>query len=157
MRPSLLDPLFAAASALPGVGPKTGKLFDRLLGEGGREARVLDVLLHLPASFIDRRARPKIAEAPIGAVSTIQVRVTDHRAPRGKGPFRVLGEDETGDLLLVFFRANQGWIEKLLPLGETRWVSGLIETFDGYRQMVHPDRILDEEGLAALPPVEPVY
>ena len=157
MRPSLLDPLFAAASALPGVGPKTGKLYDRLLGEGGREARVLDILLHLPTSFIDRRSRPKIAEAPIGAVSTIQVRITDHRPPRGKGPFRVLGEDETGDLLLVFFRANSGWIEKLLPLGESRWVSGLIETFDGHRQMVHPDRILDEAGLAGLPPVEPVY
>ena len=31
MRPSLLDPLFAPASALPGIGPKNAKLFDRLL------------------------------------------------------------------------------------------------------------------------------
>jgi len=157
MRPSLLDPLFASASALPGVGPKTGKLLDRLLGEADRAARALDLLLHLPHSCIDRRARPTIAEAPIGAVSTIKVRVAEHRPPRGKGPYRVLTEDETGDLTLVFFRANSGWIEKLLPLGETRWVSGLVETFDGYRQMVHPDRILDEAGLVALPPVEPVY
>ena len=157
MRPSLLDPLFAEASALPGVGPKTGKLYDRLLGESGQPARVLDVLLHLPVSAIDRRNRPKIAQAPIGAVSTLQVRVTEHRPPRGKGPYRVLTEDETGDLTLVFFRANSGWIEKLLPIGETRWVSGLVEIFDFYRQMVHPDRILDEAGLAALPPVEPVY
>ncbi len=67
MRPSLLDPLFAEASALPGVGPKTGKLFDRLLGESGQPARVVDVLLHLPVSAIDRRNRPKIAQAPIGA------------------------------------------------------------------------------------------
>ncbi len=157
MRPSLLDPLFAEASALPGVGPKTGKLFDRLLGQFGQPARVLDVLLHLPTSAIDRRNRPKIAQAPIGAVSTLKVRVTEHRPPRGKGPYRVLTEDETGDLTLVFFRANSGWIEKLLPLGATRWVSGLVEIFDFYRQMVHPDRVLDEAGLAALPPVEPVY
>ncbi|MDI9847681.1 ATP-dependent DNA helicase RecG [Rhodoblastus sp. 17X3] len=157
MRPSLLDPLFASASALPGVGPKTGKLLDRLLGEPDRPARTLDLLLHLPLSGIDRRARPKVAEAPIGAVSTIKVRVTEHRPPRGKGPYRVLTEDETGDLTLIFFRANANWIEKLLPLGETRWVSGLVELFDAYRQMVHPDRILDEAGLAALPPVEPIY
>ncbi len=157
MRPSLLDPLFAEASALPGVGPKTGKLFDRLLGESGQPARVVDVLLHLPVSAIDRRNRPKIAQAPIGAVSTLQVRVTEHRPPRGKGPYRVLTEDETGDLTLVFFRANSGWIEKLLPIGETRWVSGLVEIFDFYRQMVHPDRVVDEAGLKALPPVEPVY
>ena len=156
MRPSLLDPLFAEASALPGVGPKTGKLFDRLLGDGA-PARVLDILLHLPVSSIDRRNRPKIAQAPIGAVSTIEARVTEHRPPRGKGPYRVLVEDETGDMSLVFFRANEAWVEKALPLGATRWVSGLVEMFDFYRQMVHPDRILDEAGLAALPPVEPVY
>ncbi|WP_374547229.1 ATP-dependent DNA helicase RecG [Rhodoblastus sp.] len=157
MRPSLLDPLFASASALPGVGPKTGKLLDRLLGDADHPARALDLLLHLPHSGIDRRARPKIAEAPIGAVSTIKVHVTEHRPPRGKGPYRVLTEDETGDLTLIFFRANGGWVEKALPFGETRWVSGLVELFDGYRQMVHPDRILDEAGLAALPPVDPVY
>ncbi len=157
MRPSLLDPLFAEASALPGVGPKTGKLFDRLLGNSERPARVLDILLHLPVSSIDRRNRPKIAQAPVGAVSTLEVRVTEHRPPRGKGPFRVLTEDETGDLTLVFFRANQGWVEKALPLGATRWVSGLVEVFDFTKQMVHPDRILDEAGLAALPPVDPVY
>ena len=157
MRPSLLDPLFAEASALPGVGPKTGKLFDRLLGNTERPARVLDILLHLPVSSIDRRNRPKIAQAPVGAVSTLEVRVTEHRPSRGKGPFRVLTEDDTGDLTLVFFRANQGWVEKALPLGATRWVSGLVEIFDFHKQMVHPDRILDEAGLAALPPVEPVY
>ena len=106
MRPSLLDPLFASASALPGVGPKTGKLLDRLLGEAGRPARALDLLLHIPFSSIDRRNRPKIAQAPIGAVSTLKVRVAEHRPPRAKGPWRVLAEDETGDLTLVFFRAN---------------------------------------------------
>jgi ATP-dependent DNA helicase RecG len=157
MRPSSLDPLFAEASALPGVGPKTGKLFDRLLGEAGRPARVLDVLLHLPESGIDRRNRPKIAQAPVGAVSTIEVRVAEHRPPRGKGPYRVLVEDETGDLTLVFFRANQGWVEKMLPLGATRWVSGLVEIFDFYKQIVHPDKVLDAAGLDALPPIEPVY
>ena len=157
MRPSLLDPLFASASALPGVGPKTGKLLDRLLGEADRPARTLDLLLHIPFSCIDRRNRPKVAEAPVGAVSTLKVQVVEHRPPRAKGPWRVLTEDETGDLTLIFFRANAGWIEKALPLGETRWVSGLVELYDAFRQMVHPDRILDEAGLAALPPVEPVY
>jgi ATP-dependent DNA helicase RecG len=157
MRPSLLDPLFASASALSGVGPKIAALLDRLLGEADRPVRALDLVLHLPLSCIDRRNRPKIADAPIGAVSTLKVRVAEYRPPRAKGPFRVLTEDETGDLTLVFFRANQGWIEKALPLGATRWVSGLVELYDAHRQMVHPDRMLDEAGLAALPAVEPVY
>ncbi|MBB4198274.1 ATP-dependent DNA helicase RecG [Rhodoblastus sphagnicola] len=157
MRPSLLDPLFAGASSLPGIGPKTVSLLDRLLGGVEHPARVLDVLLHLPHDGVDRRARPTIAQAPVGAVSTIKVRVVEHRPPHAKGPYRVLTEDETGDLTLIFFRANGGWVEKALPVGATRWVSGLVEIFDYYKQMVHPDRILDEEGLKTLPPVEPVY
>src|SRR5215211_5894027 len=48
LRPSLLDPLFAPVTALPGIGPKVAPLLDRLLGEADRPARVVDLLLHLP-------------------------------------------------------------------------------------------------------------
>jgi ATP-dependent DNA helicase RecG len=160
MRPALLNPLFAPLRALPGVGPKTGKLFDRLLAQGPEEARVLDALFHLPHSTIDRRSRPRIAEAERDIIVTIEVKVTEHRPPPGRnarGPYRVLVEDETGDMLLVFFKANHDWIERMLPLGAKRWVSGRLELWEGHLQMVHPDRVLDEEGLKKLPPVEPVY
>ncbi len=159
MRPSLLNALFASAASLPGVGPKTGKLLDRLLGENGHEARVVDLLFRLPYATIDRRNRPKIADAPIGAVVTLEAMVVEHRppGPRSKAPYRVLVEDETGDVLLVFFLANPQWIEKSLPLGARRWVSGKLELWDGHRQMVHPDRVLDAEGLAKMAPIKPVY
>ncbi len=157
MRPSLLNPLFAPAASLPGVGPKTGRLLDRLLGPGGGEARALDLLFHLPTGVLDRRNRPKIADAPMDTMVVIEVRVVEHRPARGKGPHRVLVEDGTGDVLLVFFLANPQWIERSLPVGATRWVSGKLELWDGHRQMVHPDRILDAEGLAKMAPVEPVY
>ncbi len=158
MRPDLLNPLFAPVSALPGVGPKTGKLFDRLL-ERPAGARVLDVLFHIPHSSIDRRNRPAISQAPRDEIVTLEVRVVDHRPPsrNSKGPYRVLVEDETGDVLLVFFLANHQWIERMLPIGTKRWISGKLELWDGHLQMVHPDKVLDEEGLARLPPVEPVY
>jgi ATP-dependent DNA helicase RecG len=159
MRPFVLNPLFASAANLPGVGPKTAKLFDKLLCNGAGEARALDLLFHLPHATIDRRNRPKIAEAPLGAVVTLEVVAAEHRPPgaRSKAPYRVLVEDETGDVLLVFFLANHAWIEKSLPLGAKRWVSGKLELWEGHRQMVHPDRVLDADGLAKMPPVEPVY
>ncbi|WP_395666653.1 ATP-dependent DNA helicase RecG [Methylocella sp.] len=156
MRPTLLNLLFAPVSGLPGVGPRTGRLFDRLLC-GGREARVLDLLLHLPAGLIDRRLRPKIAQAPLDAHVTLEATVVRHAPPRGRGPYRVLVEDETGDVELVFFLANTGWIEKSLPPGERRWISGRLELWDGHRQMAHPDHILDAAGFEKLAPVEPVY
>ncbi len=57
----------------------------------------------------------------------------------------------------VFFLSNADWIERSLPVGATRWISGKIELYDGRRQIVHPDRVLDEAGLAKLPPAEAVH
>jgi ATP-dependent DNA helicase RecG len=58
MRPNVLNPLFAALSALPGVGPKLEKLFARLLSREGEPPRVIDLLFHLPTGFVDRRNQP---------------------------------------------------------------------------------------------------
>ncbi|WP_307427604.1 ATP-dependent DNA helicase RecG [Labrys monachus] len=140
------------------MGPKLVKVLTRLLG--GAEpmgARVLDVLFHVPAGVLDRRRRPKLAEAPLDVLVMVEVTVERHRASGGKGPYRVYCFDDTGDITLAFFAPQTTWIERALPVGEKRWVSGKIELFDGMRQMVHPDRIVDEEGLAILPLVEPVY
>jgi ATP-dependent DNA helicase RecG len=159
MRPSLLDPLFAPAASLSGIGPKNAKLFDRLL-ERSQGARVIDVLFHIPHAALDRRSRPKIRDARIDEIVTLEVRIAEHRESserRGKAPFRVLAEDETGDVELVFFLTNTEWIRKKLPIGATRWVSGKLEQWDGHLQMVHPDRVMDAEEFAKMPAVEPVY
>ncbi len=159
MRPHLLTPLFASASNLPGIGPKTGKLIDRLVGPDGGGARVIDVLFHLPHAVVDRRRQPPIAEAPVDQIVTLRGKIVDRRAPppRSRAPYKVLIEDDTGDVMLVFFLANHAWIEKSLPLGAERWVSGRLEIYDGHRQMVHPDHVVDEAGFAAMPMTEPVY
>src|SRR4030081_729333 len=70
MRPALLNPLFAPVTSLPGVGPKQDKLLRHLLGRN-ETARLVDLLLHLPASVIDRRARPKIRDAVQGTAVTL--------------------------------------------------------------------------------------
>ncbi|WP_406857495.1 ATP-dependent DNA helicase RecG [Alsobacter sp. KACC 23698] len=160
MRPALLNPLFAPVTALPGVGPKMAPLYDTLLGEPGRPARVVDLLFHLPHGVIDRSARPRIADAPLDAIVTLEVRVDEHRPGppnRRNAPYRVVVSDDSGDIALVFFNASARRMEALLPLGEKRWVSGRIEMWDGRRQMVHPDRVLDAAAVETMPPFEPVY
>ena len=159
MRPSLLDPLFAPAGSLPGIGPKNARLFDRLLGKSDG-ARVLDVLFHLPYATLDRRARPKIRDAVPDTIVTIEATVTEHHEPpnaSSRAPFKVLVEDGTGDVELVFFLANHAWVRSRLPVGATRWISGKLELWDGRRQIVHPDRVMDKDEFARLPAVEPVY
>jgi ATP-dependent DNA helicase RecG len=160
LRPPRLDPLFAPATSLPGVGPKIAPLLDRLLGEAGRPARVIDLLFHLPHGGISRDLKGSIAEAPIGEPVTLAVTVAAHRPGppgRSRAPYKVVVEDDTGDVTLVFFNAQRARMEKLLPKGARRFISGKIELWDGTRQMVHPDRIFDERGAATLPSVEAVY
>ncbi len=162
MRPAILNPLFVAVSSLDGVGPKIEKLLTRLLTgrEDGPPARVGDLMLHLPHSIIDRRHQPGIANAVEGAVVTLKVRVERHQPPppgRSNVPYRVHVHDETGELALVFFHARAEWLEKMLPEGETRYVSGRIDWFGGRPNMVHPDHMVSETEFADLPLVEPVY
>ena len=67
MRPEILYPLFAPVIKLPGIGPRTGKLVEKLAGP-----QIVDLLWHLPSGLIDRRFAPKIADAPDGAIATIK-------------------------------------------------------------------------------------
>jgi len=157
MRPSILDPLFAPLPSLPGLGEKSAAILKRLLGA---EARVVDLLFHLPSGMVDRRLRPKLSEAPIGPTVTLHLDIHEHRGPprgRSRAPYRINAGDETGELSLVFFGNQAAYIARQAPEGSKRWVSGRLELYDGMLQMVHPERILDEEGFRKLPPVEPTY
>ena len=159
MRPALLNPLFAPVTSLAGVGPKQDKLFRYLLGRDDTP-RLVDLLLHLPASVIDRRARPKIRDAIPGTIVTLEVTVDRHRPTPGRNtraPHLVYASDDTGDVVLTYFRAQPGYVEKLLPVGAKRYVSGTAQMFDGTLQIVHPDRVVDEAGFAQLSGIDPVY
>lgn len=153
MRPEILFPLFVPARSLPGIGPRLEKLVERLAGP-----KVVDLLWHLPSGLIDRRSRPKIAEARDGEISTIEVTVGLHIPPRMKRlPYRVHVSDETGEMQLIFFNARPDFLAKTLPEGAQRIVSGRVEFYQGAPQMTHPDHIVGPEELAALPLLEPVY
>jgi len=159
MRPALLNPLFAPVTSLAGVGPRQDKLLRYLLGRD-ETPRLVDLLLHLPASVIDRRARPKIRDAVPGTVATLEVTVDRHRptpARNHRAPHLVYASDETGDVVLTYFRAQPGYVEKLLPVGSKRYVSGTVQMYDGMLQITHPDRVVDEAGFAKLTGIDPVY
>ncbi|MFB2551538.1 ATP-dependent DNA helicase RecG [Ensifer soli] len=159
MRPALLDPLFSPLTALPGVGPKVGALYAKLLGqETIEDCRVVDLVFHVPRSIIDRRRQPAIMDAPEGEISTITARVDRHQ-PGGSAsqPYRVYLVDDSGELALTFFRVKGNWLEKALPVDEMVTVSGKVDWFAGRPSMVHPDHMVKAGDGEAMPPVEPVY
>jgi ATP-dependent DNA helicase RecG len=153
MRPEILFPLFRPITALAGVGPRISKLLEKLTGP-----HIVDVLWHLPSSFVDRRFSPKINEAPDHSVVTLNVTVMKHHPTRNRrAPYKVTCFDETGVMDLVFFNARGDYLEKQLPEGATRIVSGTVERFNGVLQMTHPDRMGTEDERAEIQTVDPVY
>ena len=154
MRPEILYPLFADISSVKGIGERSYKLVCNLLG--GK--RVADLLWHLPSSLVDRRYSPRIREAQPGRIATIKVRIVEHLPPRtSKQPYKVLVEDDSGQMLLIFFKVYADSIQKNLPVGEERLVSGRTESFNGMLQMSHPDYIVRPSEADKLPLIETVY
>ncbi len=168
LRPPRLAPLFATVRSLKGVGPKVEGVLNKLvaLRHEGAHARVIDLLWHLPAGVIDRPITPRIADARIGDLATLEVTVTEHRPGGGRrggprAPYRVLVEDQAGAALeLVYFNADPAYLKRLLPEGSKRLISGKLESYDGWLQMPHPDHVAAIDnvgGVSALPLHEPIY
>ncbi len=162
MRPDVLAPLYASALGLTGVGPRAlGFLKKALrLPPGVADPRVIDLVWHTPTGVIDRRAEPTVAGAIAGTIATFKVRVLKHRpSPRGnkKAPYKVQCEDDTGRIDLIFFHMERAFIERQLPEGEERYVSGRVDRYGDTAQMVHPDYIVTPESRADLPSLETVY
>lgn len=152
-RPEALFPLFSSLETLPGVGEKTAKLFANL-----DITRPRDLLFSLPHSVIDRRRKDTVLAVNPPAVVTVEVEVVSHFPARRKGgASRVMVRDSETEFPLVFFHAKGDWLERQLPPGSRRLVSGKVESFDGITQMVHPDHILKPEEAGDLPAFEPVY
>ncbi|WP_426040962.1 ATP-dependent DNA helicase RecG [Brevundimonas sp. TWP2-3-4b1] len=152
MRPQILFPLFAEVTSLKGVGTKVAPLIQKLAGP-----LVRDVLFLAPVGVITRR-RTKAADAVEGEVGIFDVVVDRMIAPARPGvPLKVRASDETGFVHLIWFGGSPQHIDRQLPQGERRLVSGKVERFNGEVQIVHPDWIVPLDRGEEIPAVEPVY
>jgi ATP-dependent DNA helicase RecG len=152
MRPEILNPLFAEAEVLKGVGPQVAKLLKRL-----DLTRVVDVLYHLPTGAIDRVHAPAASAALLGR--TVILELTPHQTREnrsGRGPMRVFASDSEGNSISLIYFNNPGWAKRSLPMGEKRIVSGKLEAYGDEWQIIHPE--VAEPGKGPAPALrEPVY
>ena len=152
-RPEVLFPLFGALNKLEGVGPKTAQILD-----AAGVAKPRDLLFTLPLSGVDRHRRASIREVVAPAVATVAVTIGEHYPPQSRGrPYRINVTDAQTSFQLVYFHARGDYLQKLLPTGQTRVVSGKLEIFDSIAQMVHPDHVVTRDEAEDIPTFEPVY
>ena len=151
MRPPSLFPLFAEVSTLKGVGPKTLPLVQKLAGP-----LVRDLLFLSPSGLIVRRPMTAV-DAVEGQVGVFDIVVDRLLVPGKPGvPIKVRATDDTGFVHLIWFGGSARHIDRLLPKGQRRLVSGKVERFNNEVQIVHPD-IFTPAQADEIAAVEPVY
>ena len=153
MRPESLFPYFTAITSLTGIGPRIGKYIEKLAGP-----HIVDLLWHLPREITDRQYCPKIIDAEIGRIATLNVKIIKHHPSNDrKRPYRITCGDDTGEITLIFFRGDKKWFLNQLPEGETRIISGRLDAYNDIKQMAHPDYILPIDRIGEMPKIEAVY
>ncbi len=151
MRPEILNPLFAEAEVLKGVGPGLAKALKRI-----GLTRVVDLLFHLPTGAIERVRTRAVGHELVGRIVIVEVNPFEARPAQGRAPFRVLAADAEGNTLTLVYFNNPGWAKKSLPMGEKRLVSGKLEAYGQELQIIHPEATAPADG-ADLPLREPIY
>lgn len=152
-RPEVLWQLFAGLETLDGIGPKTAQALEQA---GTLAPR--DLLYTLPWQGIDRRMRQSVTEVALPATLTVTARIGAHRPPRKRGaPYRIEADDAATRFSIVYFHARDTYLQRILPEGSVRVLSGKVEPWDGMAQMVHPDHVLPPEEAGHLPAFEPIY
>lgn len=151
MRPPILFPLFAEVTSLKGVGPRMAPLVQKVAGP-----LVRDLLFLAPTGVVVRRPMTA-ADAVEGEYGIFEVTADRLFTPGRPGaPLKVRTSDATGFVHLVWFGGSPQHIDRLLPRGEPRIVSGKVERFNGEVQIPHPDvATLDKAG--EIPAAEPTY
>jgi ATP-dependent DNA helicase RecG len=151
MRPQILFPLFAEVSSLKGVGPKILPLVQKLAGP-----LVRDVAFLSPSGLIVRQPMTAV-NAIEGQVGIFEVMIDRLFVPGKPGaPIKVRASDDTGFVHMIWFGGSAQHIDRLLPKGQKRLVSGKVERFNAEVQIVHPD-IYTPEQAGEIAAIEPVY
>ena len=151
MRPQILFPLFAEVSSLKGVGPKILPLVQKLAGPLVRDLAFLS-----PSGLIMRQPMTA-ANAIEGQVGIFEIVIDRLFVPGKPGvPIKVRASDDTGFVHMIWFGGSAQHIDRLLPKGQKRLVSGKVERFNAEVQIVHPD-IFTPEQAGEIAAIEPVY
>ena len=131
------DFIFNEVNKLKGVGPQLSKYLKKKKIE-----RIKDIILNLPYSETDRSKIYKLNELEVGRIQTVKVVVKKLNFPRIRNlPGKIICEDETGKIEIIYFNSREGYLRKLYPLNEWIIISGKVNYFNKKYQMTNPDYV----------------
>ena len=129
--------IFQDVNELKGVGSKLSKYL-----KNRKIEKIKDIILHLPYSETDRSKISELNQLEIGKIQTIKVVVKKLNFPRIKNlPNRIICEDDTGKIDIIYFNSREGYLRKIFPLNEKVIISGKVTFFRNKYQMTNPDYV----------------
>lgn len=153
-RPEILFPCFAQLMSLQGIGPRTADIMAKRIG-----SFAIDLAFYFPVSLIDRSASPDINAITDGQIVTVSITIRSLDIPMGRQsrPARIVGENDTGRIELIYFRAKADYLKSLYAVGKTVIISGRVDFFNQKKQITHPDYVVAPEQRSSIPAIEPIY
>ena len=131
------DFIFNDIDKLKGVGPKLSKYLKKR-----RIEKIKDIILSLPYSETDRSKLTKINNFEVGKIHSAKVLVKKLNFPRIRNlPNKIVCEDDTGKVDIVYFNSREGYLRKIFPLNNWIVVSGKVNFFRNNYQMTNPDYV----------------
>ena len=92
----------------------------------------------MPYSETDRSTISKLNALEVGKIQSIKVKVKKLNFPRIRNlPNKIICEDETGVIDIVYFNSREGYLRKLFPINEWVIVSGKINYFNKKYQITN--------------------
>ena len=137
------------------VGDKTAKAMAAKLDLH----TVGDLLHHYPRRYFVPGELTALDELVVGEHVTVMARVRSSVASKtrnGKDIGRVVVTDGTGTLSLTFFGRPAKWHCDRLKPGGVHLFAGVVSTFNGERQLTHPEVFIDADEEEALR-IRPIY
>ena len=136
------DFIFEEVTKLKGVGQQLSKYLKKKKIE-----KVKDIILNLPYSETDRSQIFKINELEVGKIQSIKVLVKKLNFPRIRNlPNKIICEDETGKIDIVYFNSREGYLKKLFPISSWVIISGKVNYFNKKYQITNPDYVTTLEN-----------
>ena len=133
---------FSEINKLKGVGPQLSKYLKKK-----RIEKIKDIILNLPYSETDRSKLFKLNELEVGKIQSIKVKVKKLNFPRIRNlPNRIICEDSTGKIDIVYFNSREGYLRKLFPVNEWVIISGKVNYFSKKYQITNPDYVTKLEN-----------
>ena len=126
--------IFSDVKKLKGVGKQLSKYL-----KNKKIEKVKDILLNLPYSETDRSKIISLNKLEIGKIQTIRVIVKKLNFPRIRNlPNKIICEDESGKIEIVYFNSREGYLRKLFPINKWVVISGKISSFNKKYQITNP-------------------